>query len=127
VPVVVCGLGGEGGPWDLPASVPWERSLHGGERSLHELAGAIVVTGREVELMGRVSHADLDSLSSAEGAGPRTDVSPRPPAPGDVVIVPEGYRGPLPYARLSLTQVRRILLALGPPGLTRWPGGPGSP
>jgi hypothetical protein len=121
VPIVVCGLGGQAASADLPASVPGDRRLGGGERSLHELAVAIAATGREVELRGRVSTRDLAQLAAAAGAGPRADLPTRRPRPDDVVIVPEGYQRPAQYARICLSEARRILLLLGPPGLIGWP------
>jgi hypothetical protein len=121
VPVVVCGVGGEGGPFDLPASLPGDYPLGGGGRSLHELAVAIAATGRDVELRGRVSRPELARLADAAGAAPRVDLPVRRPGAGEVVIVPEGYQHAVQYARLSLSPARRILLLLGPPGLTGWP------
>jgi hypothetical protein len=84
VPIVVCGLGGEAGPLDLPASVLGDHRLGGGGRSLHELAVAIAATGRDVELRGRVSRPELSRLADAAGVAPRVDLPARGPAAPDV-------------------------------------------
>jgi hypothetical protein len=122
MPVVVCGLGGEAAPWELPASVPSGRTwIHGGERSLYEVAIAIAAGGRDVELRGEVHVAELDALCRAAGARPRTGMGPRAPAEDDVVVVPEGYPDPQAYARISLSPARGVILVLAAPGLFGWP------
>jgi glycosyltransferase involved in cell wall biosynthesis len=122
VRVIVCALGGEEHPWSLPASRIVERTwIHGGERSLYELAVAASVLGHEVELRGDISGTDLRELCEAAGAAPRVGLAPRRPEPEDVVVVPEGWTDPVAYARVALSPARAVLLLLGPPGLVGWP------
>jgi hypothetical protein len=120
--VVVCALGGEVEPWELAASRLVSRTwIHGGERSLYELAVAAAAMGHDVELRGEISQADLRDLGQAAGAMPAVGMGPRRPAPDDLVIVPEGWTEPLQYARLALSSARAVLLLLAPPGLFGWP------
>jgi hypothetical protein len=121
VPVVVCSTGGEAGPLELPRSVLVDTEIRGGVRTLHELAVAVAATSRDVELRGRVSEPELAQLVDGTGAAPRVDLPPRPPGPQDVVIVPEGYRDPVPYALISDSPAVGVIMLLGPPGLAGWP------
>jgi hypothetical protein len=78
--IVVCALGGAVGPWDLPASRLVERTwIHGGERSLYELAVAAAAIGQDVELRGDISEPDLRDLRDAAGAAPAVGMGPRRP------------------------------------------------
>jgi hypothetical protein len=121
VPVVVCSTGGEAGPLELPRSVLADGEIRGGVRTLHELAVAIAATGRDVEFRGRVSERELTPLVETAGAAPRVDLPSRLPGPDDVVIVPEGYRDPVQYARISDSPAVGVIMLLGPPGLAGWP------
>jgi glycosyltransferase involved in cell wall biosynthesis len=119
--VVVCALGGEVGPWDLPASRLVERTwIHGGERSLYELAVAAAAIGHDVELRGDISEPDLRDLRDSAGTVPAVGMGPRRPTADDLVIVPEGWTDPLQYARLALSPARAVILLLAPPGLFGW-------
>jgi glycosyltransferase involved in cell wall biosynthesis len=119
---VICTLGGDIDPWELPASSfsdrPW---IHGGERGLYELAAAIAAIDGNVELRGDLSRPDLDEICAAADVRLQTDLPPRRPEPDDVVIVPEGWPEPMAYARIALSPARAILLLLAPPGLFGWP------
>jgi hypothetical protein len=121
--VVVCGLGGDRAPWDLPASTfEARRWIHGGERSLYALAIAIAAIGWDVELRGRIVIRDLDRMvRAAGGRGPRVDLPPRRPTAEDLVIVPDGWTYPLAYARICLSPARLVMMLLAPPGLFGWP------
>ncbi len=120
--VVVCALGGDDNPWQLPASLFVERRwIGGGERALHELATAIAATGRTVELRGMVHKPTLDELSATAGARPLVGLEARRPAADDLVVVPEGWTEPLSYARIAFSPARAVLVILGPPGLVGWP------
>lgn len=119
---VICTLGGDRDPWQLPASTFPDRVwIHGGERFLYELAAAIASLGKEVELRGDLLRPELDMICSAAGASPRTELPERRPHPEDVVIVPEGWPDPLAYARIALSPARTVLLMLAAPGLFGWP------
>lgn len=121
--VVVCGLGGDRAPWDLPASTfEAHRWIHGGERSLYALAIAIAAIGWDVELRGRIVTRDLDRMVRvAGGRGPRVDLPPRRPTAEDLVIVPDGWTYPLAYARICFSPARLVMMLLAPPGLFGWP------
>jgi glycosyltransferase involved in cell wall biosynthesis len=120
--IVVCTLGGEDRLWELPASRLVSRTwIHGGERSLYELAVAAAALGHDVELRGEISELDLRELADAAGPLPAVRMEPRRPTADDVVIVPEGWTDPLQYARLALSPGRAVLLLLAPPGLFGWP------
>jgi hypothetical protein len=120
--VVICTLGGDRRPWELPASEALRPTwIHGGVRSLHELAVAIATTGRTVELRGMVFKDALDELAAAAGARPATGLKARRPTADDLVIVPEGWGEPLAYARVAFSAASPVLLMLAPPGLFGWP------
>ena len=120
--LVVCALGGEVDPWKLPASELGSRSwIHGGERSLYELAVAAAAAGHQVELRGEISEPDLRELGEAAGAMPAVGFEPRRPATEEVIVVPEGWTDPLQYARIAFSPARAILLVLAAPGLEGWP------
>jgi hypothetical protein len=93
----------------------------GGHRTLHELAVAMAATGRRVEVRGQFDLAELSYLSQAAGAMPELPAAPRRPGHGDVVLMPEGFEDPLTFAYVALSEARRILLLLAPPGLFGWP------
>jgi hypothetical protein len=119
--VVVCTLGGDGNPWELPVSrFVGSRWIGGGLRTLHELAVAIAATGRPVELRGMVFKPTLDELSAATGTPPLLARESRRPSADDLVIVPEGWTEPMAYARLAFSPARTVLLLLAPPGLFGW-------
>jgi hypothetical protein len=122
VRVVICSLGGDHHPWLLPESRFVDRVwIHGGERSLYELAAASAALGYQVELRGELSCTDLDEICAAAGARPATGMAPRRPGPDDVVVVPEGWTEPWAYARVALSPATPVLLLLGLPGLVGWP------
>jgi hypothetical protein len=124
--VIVCTLGGDRNPWELPVS--WfvgSRWIGGGVRTLHELAVAIAATGRPVELRGMVFKPALDELRAATGTLPLLTRESRRPTADDLVIVPEGWTDPMAYARLAFSPARTVLLLLAPPGLFGWSFAPG--
>lgn len=105
--------------WPFPEAQP-APCRSGGHRTLHELAAAIAATGRRVEMRGEVDLAEIELIAEAAGAKPDLPEQPRKPESGDVVLMPEGV-GPLPFAQITLSRARRILLLLAPPGLMGWP------
>lgn len=118
---VVCTLGGDRDPWQLPPSFFSDRVwIHGGERALFELAAAIASTGRDVELRGELSRPEFEEIATAAGARPRTGLPERRPLSDDVVIVPEGWQDPGAYARVALSPASTVLMLLAPPGLFGW-------
>jgi hypothetical protein len=82
---------------------------------------AAAVLGYEVELRGGISEPDLEEICEAAGARPSTGMTARHPAPGEVVVVPEGWTEPMAYARVALSPASCVLLMLVPPGLVGWP------
>lgn len=122
MPIVICTLGGDRNLWHLPRSHFTDRiSIGGGERLLYELAVAVAATGREVELRGDLSEPVLAEMCRSAGVSPKTEMGPRLPESGDLVIVPEGWRDPAAYARIALSPARSVLLILAAPGLFGWP------
>ncbi len=121
VRLVVCVLGGQRGPLELPASeVDDDRSfISGGERSLYELAAAAAVLGIDVELRGQINRAVFDTVTAAAGAAPRTGLPSRRPERGDLVVVPAAAHLGL-YAAVHLSEARGVIDLLGPPGLSGW-------
>jgi glycosyltransferase involved in cell wall biosynthesis len=119
--LVVCTLGGDVHPWDLPASRRVTRTwIHGGERSLYELAVGAAALGHDVELRGDISEPDLQELREATGVAPRVGLPSRRPDSDDVLILPAGWTDPFQYARVLLSPARAIVLVMGPPGLFGW-------
>jgi hypothetical protein len=116
--VVVCALGGFVRPPYLPASSfldrPW---IHGGERTLYEIAAAVALVGHRVELRGDLSRPALEAIVTATGARIETDLPPRQRNLDDVVIVPEGISDPLFYSGIGIPGARTVMVLLGPPGL----------
>jgi glycosyltransferase involved in cell wall biosynthesis len=109
-------------PWELPAS-RFRRNLDvvkGGRRTMYELAAAIAVTGREVELRGAIVESAFEEICDAAGARPALDPSPRLPTPEDTIIVPEGWPDPL-FAPYAMAGSRCIMMLLAPPGFAGWP------
>ncbi len=120
--IVVSTLDPEPAGWDLPAAEPHERTdIAGGIRTLHELAVAAAVSGREVELRGPMSSTVLDALAEAAGARPVLPVSDRRPTAGDIVVVPNGGYDLTRWARSVLSPARLVLALLSPTGQSGWP------
>jgi glycosyltransferase involved in cell wall biosynthesis len=116
--IVVCALGAVVDPWDLPASTLLERDwIHGGERTMYELAAAAAVHGHRVELRGDISRRDYEEIVAATGASISTSLSPRRPTAKEVVLLPEGIDEPLLYTGVALSAARVVMVLLGPPGL----------
>ncbi|HEY2768940.1 MAG TPA: glycosyltransferase [Solirubrobacteraceae bacterium] len=95
--------------------------LYGGEHNLYQIAFAAASLGYEVELRGWLHRPSFDQLSRATGVEPRAEMPARKPEPDDVVVVPEGWRNPLDYARLVLSPARLVMAILAAPGLFGWP------
>lgn len=94
---------------------------YGGVRVCMALAFAAAGEGWEVELRGAVPRVLYDELEKATSFAPSVELPARAPAASDVVVVPEGWRDPLEYARLALSPARTWLFLLAPPGLFGWP------
>lgn len=108
--------------WSLAPAAPHERThVVGGLRTLHELAVAIAVTGRPVELRGPVSLPVLDGLAEAAGARPELPSEQRRPRLGEIVVNIEGEHDPLRFARYLLSPARLVVAMLAPSGLFGWP------
>jgi hypothetical protein len=95
--------------------------LPGGEHNLYEFAFAATTLGYDVELRGWLDRRAFDQLAEAVGAQPRTQMSARKPEADDLVLVPEGWREPLDYARLLLSPASVVVYVLAAPGLFGWP------
>jgi hypothetical protein len=115
--LVVCSIGGDGGPLELPASrVGSRRSFpSGGERSLYEVAVGAAALGVDVELRGDINRRILGDLVAAAGASPRVGLAPRPPDPADVVVLPEAP-APRLVSAVCWSGARRVVHLLAPPG-----------
>jgi hypothetical protein len=96
---------------------PW---IHGGERTLLEVAAAAAMTHR-VELRGRFDEHEVARTERDAGVQLERPASPRAPGPGDAVIMPEGVSDPLVFAQVALSPARAVLLLLAAPGLFGWP------
>ncbi|HUK93781.1 MAG TPA: glycosyltransferase [Gaiellaceae bacterium] len=120
--VIVWATGDESVGWRLPPALPITGTwVSGGVRTLHELAVAARVTGREVELRGHVFPPALAELAAEAGFAPTLPTEPRRPRTGEIVIVPEGIQDPLALARVVLSGAHVVLVILAPPGLFGWP------
>jgi len=107
--------------WLLPASIPMDKPKDcAGIRSLHELAVAVAVTGRDVELRGEFDIDMLASLSEASGAIPTVNLEPRLPTADDIVIIPEGTPSALDFACASLSPAQYVIFMQDLPGLFGW-------
>ena len=95
--------------------------LPGGEHNAYEFAFAAAVGGHDVELRGWLDRPTFDALAHEAGAAPQVELGARAPDARDLVIVPEGWRDPLEYARLLLSPARLALFVLAAPGLFGWP------
>lgn len=95
--------------------------LPGGEHNLYELAFAASALGYDVELRGWLDRPSFERMADGAGTAPRTDLPPRRPEADDLVVVPEGWRDPLDYARLLLSPARLAIFVLAAPGLFGWP------
>jgi hypothetical protein len=127
-PTIVVNLVGEAEHGLLAESRFVERSfLPGGEHNLYELAFAATQAGFRVELRGWLDRAAFDAFRTALGVSPNVELPARPATSGDIVVVPEGWRDPVEYARLLLSPARVAMFILAPPGLFGWPfGSPGN-
>ena len=96
------------------------RFLPGGEHNMYELAFAAAAAGWPVELRGWLHRETYEAFRAAAGTAPSVDLEPRPPIADDLVVVPEGWRDPLDYARLLLSPARLAIFILAAPGLFGW-------
>jgi hypothetical protein len=87
---------------------------------MYELATAVATLGHHVELRGDISAPILETITTAAGAAPVIGLSPRPPEPGEIVIVPEGVGVPDLVAAAVVSGARPVMLMLAPPGLFGW-------
>lgn len=95
--------------------------LPGGEQNLYSLAFAAAYLGHDVELRGWLDKPTFERMKSATGAAPRVGLDARSPAVDDFVVMPEGWREPLDYARLVMSPARLAIYILAAPGLFGWP------
>ena len=119
--VVVLGLD-DVRSWSMPGFEPTERDwIHGGERTLMEIAAAAAVSGFEVELRGSYVEREVAALERAAGVTLERPRAPRLPVSDDLLVIPEGMGEALYFARAALSPARVALAMLGPPGLCGWP------
>lgn len=117
----MCGVGGAA-RLGLPES-RWDdvrTFVHGGERSLYELAFAASAAGYDVELRGYVSRIVYDEMAQLTGARPTVDLDLRAPTADDVVIIPEGWAEPERFVGVVGSPARVVLIQLAPIGLFGW-------
>jgi hypothetical protein len=96
---------------------PW---IHGGERTLLEVAAATATTHR-VELRGLFEEHEVARTERLAGVQLERPASPHAPERDDTVIVPDGLSDPLVFAQVALSPARAVLLLLAAPGLFGWP------
>jgi hypothetical protein len=120
--VTICSVGPEDLHLELPESRVGDdrRFPSGGERSLYELATAAATLGHHVELRGNISAPILETITTAAGAAPMTGMGPRPPEPGEIVVVPEGVFVPHLASAALPSGARPVIVLLAPPGLFGW-------
>lgn len=95
--------------------------LPGGEHNMYELAFAAASLGYEVELRGWLHRETFDRFRERVGAAPAVELEARRPEADDLLVVPEGWRDPLEYARILLSPASPALFVLAAPGLFGWP------
>jgi glycosyltransferase involved in cell wall biosynthesis len=95
--------------------------LAGGEHNLYEFAFAAAAAGHDVELRGWLDRPAFERLAAGAGVQPKVNLAPRRPEENDLVVVPEGWRNPLDYARLVLSPAQLVMFVLAAPGLFGWP------
>lgn len=109
--------------WDMP---PYEGAhggawIHGGVRSMVELAAGLAAIGLDVELRGGFAGREVAAIEHAAGVQLERPSTRRRPAQNELVIIPEGHDDPLIFARVALSGARAVLMMLGPLGLVGWP------
>jgi hypothetical protein len=119
---VVVNLVGDAAHGQLAESRFVQRAfLPGGEHNAYELAFAVAQCGYDVELRGWLDRPAFSRLGEGAGVLPRVQLAPRRPDRDDLVVVPEGWRDPLEYARMLLSPARVAVFVLAAPGLFGWP------
>jgi hypothetical protein len=106
----------------LPSGMLLEHQwLHGGIRSVLELAFAAATLGWEVELRGWVDRGAYDELAALTGVAPRIPGEPRAAQAQDIVALGNAHPEPLQYAAHWLSPASLVLLAFSPFGQFGWP------
>jgi hypothetical protein len=95
--------------------------IHGGVRSMIELAAGLAAIGLEVELRGGFVGREVAAIEDAAGVQLRRPSTRRRPDPNELVIIPEAHDDPLVFARVALSGARAVLMMFGPLGLVGWP------
>jgi hypothetical protein len=124
--LIVCVPTGDGDPGVLARSdFVDQRWIHGGVRSMHELAFAATAAGHEVELRGWLDRPLFEQLAAASGVTPGLADKTRQAVADDIVVVANSFADPLTYGLPWLSEARLVLLTLAPLGLLGWPFVPG--
>lgn len=105
-------------PYERIDDATW---IHGGVRSLIELAAGLAANGLEVELRGGFLEREVAAIERAADVQLGRPSARRRPQPDELVIIPEGHGDPLIFARVALSGARAALLLLAPLGLFGWP------
>ena len=94
---------------------------YGGLKVCVALAFAAAAAGHEVELRGWIPRVAYEAFASGASSVPQVRLPARPPEADDVVVIPEGWREPLEYAQLALSDAEVWVFLLAAPGLFGWP------
>jgi hypothetical protein len=93
--------------------------VHGGERSLYELAFAAKAAGFDVELRGNIAKPVFEELAAVTTDAPAVGFDSRVPTAEDLVIVPDAM-GQVDLLRVAGSRARAVLMQLAPLGLWGW-------
>jgi hypothetical protein len=105
-------------PYQVIDDATW---IHGGVRSLIELAAGLAAIDIDVELRGSFADAEVRTIERAAGVHLGRPGARRRPQPDELVIIPEAHDDPLIFARVALSGARAVMIMLGPVGMFGWP------